>query len=59
VRLRLLEFDRESGKLIQVVTSRNSDIILGEGISLQNGVVLECRSSFGPVAFEYKGDGVY
>jgi len=58
VRIRILEFDRDSRKLVQVVSSTNSDIILGEGISIENPVVLECRSSYGPVQFDYKGDGV-
>ncbi len=58
LRLRILEFDQLSGKLVQVLTSRNSDIIYGEDVSDKGIIVLECRSSYGPVTLEYKSDGV-
>lgn len=58
LRLRILEFDNVSGKLVQVLTSRNSDIIYGEDVGKTSVIVLECRSGYGPVTLSYKGDGV-
>ena len=58
LRLRLLEFDRGSGRLVQVLTSKNSDVIDGEDFGQESNIVLECRSGAGSVTFAYKGDGV-